>query len=280
MAYKISKEEMAEELAKGKTVAQIGREYGISHSMIDYISHKYNLKSKFTKHVEERREDNRFVEITSKELAYTVGFLLGDGSMFQNNKDYIEVSQCIADKDVIEWMGEFLHTRPTYKYEFSERSKGTPVIRLRTKINYISKYLGDGLKVSRGFPSVCEEFEPYLLRGLFDADGHIVGGIRQDRGNFFCTVGFSHHKKCLEGVQKLILDRLGISVKVAQRKPPRTDYKISVGSFKNSFIIMDYMYADTEFMPFHRKYNKYKELLAIRKNYCLNSEKLKYVPGI
>ena len=45
MSYKISKEDMKMELSKGKSVAQIGREYGISQSMIDYIAHKYNLKS-------------------------------------------------------------------------------------------------------------------------------------------------------------------------------------------------------------------------------------------
>lgn len=280
MAYKISKEEMEKELSMGKTVLQIGREYNISHSMIDYIAHKYGLKSNFAKHIEERRKDNRFENITSKELAYIVGFLLGDGYMVKGNTDYVEVTQCVADKDVIEWMGNFLGTKPTYKQGFSKQSKGTPVFSLNTKINYISKYLGNGLKVERTFPKIDEEFEPYLLRGLFDADGHIVGGIRHDRNQFFCSLGFSHHKKCLDGVSELLYNRLDIKVNVIQRKFPRTDYKIQVGSFKNSFRIMDYMYSDTEFMPFHRKYNKYLSILEIRNEFCNNSERLKDVSSI
>ena len=163
----------------------------------------------------------------------------------------------MQDKEVIEWMGEYLNVQPTYYYKYDKNTKTFPQIKLKTKINYISKYLGTGLKPQRHYPIVSEEFEPYLLRGLFDADGSIMGGIRTDRNHFWWRVTFSHHQKCLEGVQKFLYRRLGISSILKQRPLPRTDFILEINKKDDVKKIMDFMYADTDFMPFTRKYEKY-----------------------
>lgn len=260
MAYKISKEDMEKELALGKTLRQIGREYGISKSMIQYIAKKYDVESDWSRRVNIRRLDDRFNKVNCKEVAYIVGFLLGDGSIDTNN-DYVNVAQCIRDKEVIEWMAKYLNIEPTYDMFYDKKSKRFPHIQLSCHINYISKYLGHGLKIERHYPIVAKEFEPYLLRGLFDADGCICGGARYDRPNrsrFWWRYAISHHKKCLEGVQKFLYTRLGISSIVKTRGRSANDcYNLEINNVDMVQKVMDFMYQDVNFMPFTRKYEKY-----------------------
>lgn len=257
MAYKISKEDMIKELQQGKSLRQIGREYGISPSSIHSVAKKYNLKSNWSKKNELRRSDDRFNRVECKEVAYIIGFLLGDGSVVKD--DYVNVSQCVGDKDVVEWMADYLGIEPRYNYKFDKESKIFPKISINCKINYITKYLGTGLKPSRHYPIVPKEFEPYLLRGLFEADGYIMGGARYDRPNrsrFWWRFGINHHLKCLEGVQKFLYKRLNIS-SIVKKRSTENSYLLEVNNTDDVQRIMDFMYQDTDFMPFTRKYDKY-----------------------
>lgn len=257
MAYKISKEDMEKELAEGKTLRQVGREYGISKSMIHYIAKKYGIESNWSKRVSIRREDDRFNKVECKEVAYIVGFLLGDGSICENN-DYINVVQCIRDKEVIEWMANYLNVSPIYDMKYNKDARRFPRIKLSCRINYISKYLGHGLKPERHYPIVSKEFEPYLLRGLFDADGYICGGERRDRSRFWWRLGIVHHLKCLEGVQKFLYSRLGVpSIVKARGRTANDCYNLEINNVNMVQKVMDFMYYDIDFMPFTRKYEKY-----------------------
>lgn len=257
MAYKISKEDMIKELNCGKTLRQIGREYGISKSMIQYIAKKYGVESSWSKRVNARRCDDRFNTVSCKEVAYIIGFLLGDGHV--GGPDYIDVVQNISDKAVIEWMSEFLGVTPSYNYTFNKEKRIFPHVKLSCHINYITKYLGTGLKPSRHYPIVPKEFEPYLLRGLFEADGYIISGARYDRPNrsrFWWRFGISHHLKCLEGVQKFLYKRLNIS-SIVKKRSTENSYLLEVNNADDVQRIMEFMYQDTDFMPFTRKYDKY-----------------------
>ncbi len=257
MAYKISKEDMKKELAKGKTLRQIGREYDISKSMVQYIAKKYGVESNWSKRVNIRRADDRFDRIACKETAYIVGFLLGDGHIVSDN-DYIDVVQCIKDRYVIEWMAKYLGVTPQYDYTYNEKARRFPRVKLKCHINYISKYLGHGLKSERHYPIVPCEFEPYLLRGLFDADGCICGGTRRDRSRFWWRYAIMHYSRCLEGVQKFLYNRLAISSIVKSRGRTVNDcYVLEINNVDMVQKVMDFMYQDKEFMPFTRKYDKY-----------------------
>lgn len=257
MAYKISKEDMIKELQLGKSLRQIGREYNISKSMMQYISKKYELESDWSKKNNMRRADERFNKVDSKEIAYIIGFLTGDGHICK--KDYVYISQCLKDKNVIEWMANYLGVKPTYSYKFDKKKRKFPHVSFSCKIKYIDKYLGSGLKPDRHYPIVPKEFEQYLLRGLFEADGSIIGGERHDRQNrkrFWWRFCINHHQKCLEGVQKFLYKRLNIS-SIVKKRAKEESYILEVNNADDVKKIMDYMYADTEFMPFPRKYAKY-----------------------
>ena len=257
MAYKISKEDMIKELKQGKSLRQVGREYGISKSMIQYIAKHYELESDWSKKNNMRRLDERFNKVESKEVAYIIGFLLGDGSI--SREDYVNVCQCLRDKDVIEWMADYLGIKPSYSYKFDKKSRTFPHVALTCKIKYIGRYFGNGLKPARHYPIVPKQYESYLLRGLFEADGCILGGARYDRPNrsrFWWRFVINHHQKCLEGVQKFLYKRLNIS-SIVKKRTTEESYVLEINNADDVQKIMDFMYADVDFMPYHRKYAKY-----------------------
>lgn len=257
MAYKISKEDMIKELKQGKSLRQVGREYGISKSMIQYIAKHYELESDWSKKNNVRRLDERFNKVESKEVAYIIGFLLGDGSI--SREDYVSVCQCLRDRDVIEWMADYLGIKPLYSYKFDKKSRTFPHVSFTCKIKYIGRYFGNGLKPTRHYPIVPKQYESYLLRGLFEADGCILGGARYDRPNrsrFWWRFVINHHQKCLEGVQKFLYKRLNIS-SIVKKRTTEESYVLEINNADDVQKIMNFMYADVDFMPYHRKYAKY-----------------------
>lgn len=258
MAYKISKEDMIKELQQGKSLRQIGREYDISKSMIQYIAKQYDVKSSWSLKVEKNREDESFNVIDSKEKAFILGFILGDGGIHKT--DLVNVSQSMANKSVIEWMAGYLNTEIHYDFKLDPNIRKYPSVYFNRKIKYIDRYLGSGLKVDRFFPRVPIKLEAYLLRGLFEADGCITGGIHKTKQHFWARLTISHHKKCLDGVQKFLYNKLNVSSIVRHREKEH-HYILEISRFEDICKVADFMYADVDFMPTQKKYDKY---IAVR----------------
>ena len=79
----MSRDELLKLLLEGKSTRKIAEELGIGKSTVGYWINKYNL-NEFMKY-QPHKENYNFEKIDTKEKAYTLGFILADGSISLKN---------------------------------------------------------------------------------------------------------------------------------------------------------------------------------------------------
>jgi hypothetical protein len=256
-------------LKEGKSFVDIGNIFGINYRTVSYYIRKLHLL-KYTKHydLDQRRLGNEFEVIDTPEKAYTLGFILGDGYLTLGGQDGVEITQCIRDREVIDFIAGVLKANVYEHKRLDKKSRTFPHVSLVKKIPHISKHLGGRLKPERHFPIIKRELERFLVLGLLDADGCISYGFRKDRNRFWCTVRFVHHLKCLTGLQRFLINRLGISTTV-RPKSKENAYVLEFSSRKDVLNFLNYVYPDDKFVVLKRKYNSAR---AVRLEWEENGE--------
>lgn len=204
-----------------------------------------------------------FKKIDTKEKAYILGFILGDGSISNNT---IEVAQAIADSNVVEYIASYVGSNVQYDHTYEPKTRRFPRCRTAFKVTQITNdvvtKLGNKLKKGRHFPIVSKELKPYLLLGFFDADGRITFGYRKDRDRLWQKVSFTADQSILQGVQQYLLDN-DISTKVFPKSNEDTSV-LEISNELNVYRIMQLLPLD--FSPLIRKCIKFNEWLVVTKN--------------
>ena len=248
----ISKDQLSEFLKQGFTNRKIESITGVSRSQVSYLVRKYGLQDLYTK---PKYDSFILNSIDSKELAYMLGFIIADADI---NNEKVEISVQAADSEVMELFSSILGINSRTDNTLIREARRFPRIRLNRKIIGINKFIGGSKKKDRNVPILPKALEVYMVRGIFDADGCITWGYRKDRNRLWHKVTFVSSLSILTSVQK-ILYKLGISTTVR----PKSIENCFILEFANRADIIkfyNYLYADNDFIPLKRKFDKYNAL--------------------
>lgn len=219
-----------------------------------------------------------FDYIITKEEAYLIGYLMGDGN-FQNKekskkKRKSRLSVGSIDKDLIYNLRD--HFCPDTSINSCIPVNKTRNIKTNTeshKFSFSSKFSDTfekyGLldfKENRRVVNIPKKFMRYFILGLFDADGHISWGRRKDRNRLWAHIGFTHASyEVLTSIQNFLMNELNIASAVTERKDEKCyDLRFSNREKVSQFIT--YIHTDlplfcsqvkqTKCLSYLKEYNK------------------------
>lgn len=240
-------------LEKGMSTRDIEKICDKKRSTISYWINKYDLKE----YMKFQKKDNyKFEKIDTPEKAYTLGFVLADGCI--NNKN-VEIAVALRDKCVIDFIAKVINANVHTSTYLNKKTRQFPYARICKKITDITKFTGGYVKKDRHYPRVREDLERYLILGLFDADGCITWGRRKDKNRIWQKVLFASQLNILTGVQRYLINKLGIST-VVRPKAKEDCYVLEFANKSDVIKFCKHIYPDEEFIILKRKYLKYKAL--------------------
>ena len=216
----INEEKIKEYLKEGYSLRKISEKENIPLTTLRYHVNKNNLKqhNKFVRNIDDK---DFFKNINTKEKAYIVGFILGDGEIHSTNDVHLGIK--LSDKQLIYDINNYLPREGHIKEDltFDKKTRRFPRIRFnfrsRTFGSFLVKIFGDRLASKRNMPIITKSFRPYLIAGLFDANGCITYGFRKDRNRLWHKVTFTCNQNLLEGLQKELY-RNNISSRIYPKK--------------------------------------------------------------
>lgn len=241
-------------LRKGISEKKIAKITGYSKSDVGYWVDKYGLRdiNRFKK-----KPPYSFGKIDTKGKAYTLGFMLCDASILKNNT--VEFRCALRDKSVLEFIAKVVDGNVSEYLHFDKSKRKFPNASITKRIKDVLKFVGGLRKEDRHYPVIRDDLEKYMALGLFDADGCITWGRRKDKNRIWQKVSFTSQRKILEGLQKFLLNKVGIS-SVIRQKGNEKCYVLEFANRKNVIKFCDYIYSDDEFVVLKRKYLKYNAL--------------------
>lgn len=199
---------------------------------------------------------NEFEVIDTPQKAYILGFILGDGCIAKNQLDLVEISIAYKDKEVLEYIAKNIKANINFHMTLNRKTRTFPHCSIVKKIPHITKHLGGRLKPERHYPRVRKDLQRYLLQGFFEADGCVTWGIRKDRSRIWQKISFTHHSKCLIGLQTFLSNVLNISTKVLP-KSHENAFVLTFCKKENVLKFLQYIYPDKTNIVLKRKYDKY-----------------------
>lgn len=215
---KIEKEELIEYLENGLSTRDIGKKLKLNHRKVLYWINKYNLKSKMKYRNPIYTDEQYFKKINTKQKAYILGFLLGDGYLNHNN---LSCNIKYDDRSILHFISKELGCTVKYDLTLDKSKKRFPSAKISIGnpkiIKDIKKLFGTGLKPTRRIPIISKWLEPYLISGFFDAEGCITWGKRKDRDRLWQKISFTSSLNLLVGIQN-ILNNYGISTIIKPKK--------------------------------------------------------------
>ena len=240
-------------IKEGKTTREIGPLVGLGYRTVSYWIVKYGLQEylKYPKY-----EPYSISRIDTKEKAYLLGFIIGDGYLGLN--DVVTITVAEKDLELVEFFSEILKSKYKIYPYLDRKSRRFPHISITRKISGITQILSGRLKKERHFPIISPRLTRYMLQGFFDAEGCITWGRRKDRNRIWQKVSFTSAYNPLIAVQQILLKE-GISTIVR----PKGDEDCFILEFANRPQVLQFMswiYQDLEFLPLKRKFNNYQAL--------------------
>lgn len=259
----ISKEELETNLKQGLTYSQIAAIFNVHYDTIYRRVKHYGLS--YLNVLNKNKLPDDFLQpINSKDKAYLVGYILGDGSFVKNhNNDCVILSSSLRDMGVIKFLAKIVKANTNIYNQYDKRYKKIfSSIRWKKTIPHISDILQGKNKKDRCFPAISDEWLPYLIRGLFEADGCI--NATNYRSNISQRVTIAHHQKCLEKLKSILLKVLSIDSYLYE-KNNGTYYLLEMHKWTDVCKFSNFIYADTNFMPMKRKYDKFLQISKLKK---------------
>lgn len=256
----VTKEELKIYLKKGYSYRKIAKEENISNTHVGRLVKKYNLNTyyKYTKSIDDPKFLNK---INTKEKAYLVGFILGDGYISEKND--VELGVTLQDKQLLKDIQNIIpwETNLNIDTTLNKKTRRFPRVRMQLRSRSLGKNLnkifGGRLKNTRSTPIVTKHYQKYLLAGFFDADGCITWGFRKDRDKLWHKATFTSSLDILIGIQKILL-RYDISSIIRPKKNEKC-FIIEISSKDNLKKL--YNLLPTDGIRLTRKVIKYKKLI-------------------
>lgn len=250
----IKKERLENLLKEGKTTRQISKILGISsNNTISRYIHMYGLENLYQN---PKYPPYHLNKVEDKETAYLLGFIIADSSI---KNEQVEISVGTKDLELAQYLSKILGVKYHEDNTLVKEKRRFPRIRITRKIIGINKFIGKDKKKERNVPIINKNLEVYLVRGLFDADGCITWGFRKDRGRLWHKISFTSSLKILTSLQK-ILYKIGISTTIFPKSDKEDCFVLSFNNKKDILKFYDYLYADKEFVPLKRKFDKFNAL--------------------
>lgn len=177
---------LKEHVENGKTIREIAREVGCSHTNIRKYFKKHGIESSTSLFENQYGRkivynDKYFDTIDSEEKAYWFGFLYGDGYIHKTKKQMkLRLSLAQQDEDHLslfaKTLGELSVSHQVLKtgYRPGEISPFVDVSSTHLCRALEEKGMTTPKKDRFGLPSIPDDFFFAFLHGLFDADGSIV----------------------------------------------------------------------------------------------------------
>lgn len=214
---------------------------------------------------------NTFDKIESKEQAYLIGYLAGDGGYNPpTHKRLARLYVSSIDKSVIYgFQSLFCPDNEINSKNPVNNSTGYSIKtnNLSYTLNFSSKFSECfnkfGLlskKQDRRLVNIPHKFMRHYLLGLFDADGHISFGHRKDRNRLWANFGITGQSLDIFGkIQNYISDDLNISSSVKPRKDENC-YDLKFSKIDSVIKLLDWLYEDTPTVFNKQKYERYLKL--------------------
>ena len=201
----INEEKIKEYLKEGYSLRKISEKENIPLTTLRYYVNKNNLKqyNNFVRNIDDK---DFFKNINTKEKAYIIGFILGDGEIHSTTDVHLGIK--LSDKQLIYDINNYLPWEEHIKEDltFDKKTRRFPRIRFNFRSRAFGKVLvkmfGDRLASKRNMPIISKPLRPYLIAGLFDSDGCITYGFRKDRNRLWYKVSFTCNENILLGLQK------------------------------------------------------------------------------
>ena len=256
----INEEKIKEYLKEGYSLRKISEKENIPLTTLRYHVNKNNLKqhNKFVRNIDDK---DFFKNINTKEKAYIVGFILGDGEIHSTNDVYLGIK--LSDKQLIYDINNYLPWEGHIKEDltFDKKTRRFPRIRFnfrsRTFGSFLVKIFVDRLASKRNMPIITKSFRPYLIAGLFDSDGCITYGFRKDRNRLWHKVTFTCNQNLLEGLQKELYRN-----NISSRIYPKKGENVFVLEITNLIDIYNFFkLLPTDGLRLKRKVNKFNSWL-------------------
>jgi len=249
-------------LQQGMTNRQIANldEVNVTKSTVQYWIDKHNLKDEMEYQKPSYKDENMFNKITTKEEAYIIGFLSGDGHI--DKEDTLGCSIALDDKEILYFFQEIIGCNVREDHTFKPEERRFPRARIsignKNIVTDIKKYWGERKKKGRNLPIVSPDLRPFLLLGFFDADGCITWGERKDRNRLWHKISFTSSLSLLEGIQKILLD-----YDIASKLRPKSGEDCYILEFSDEDRVRKFLnviYPNDNFIILNRKYEKAKAL--------------------
>jgi len=257
----LEKQVLIDYLKQGMSTRDIAKISGEGKSNIGYWINKYGINNYMKYQKPNYKDEKYFNKIDTKEKAYILGFMLGDGHIDSLGKSF-SLSVALNDKIILDFMNEELGCNVRIDTTYNKKQKKYPNATINIGNNQlvrdIKKLFGGRLKRDRRLPIIPKHLERYMVLGFFDAEGCVTWGFRKDRNRLWHKISFTSHLKMLEGIQKILLKQdIPSSIK------PKSDSDCYVLEFANKnrvSMFLDYIYPNDNFIILERKYKNAQAL--------------------
>lgn len=255
-------QEIINKYQNNQTQANIGKDYGVSKTVIKRILEEQNVSL--------RKNTNKyyanydiFEQIDSSEKAYWLGFIAADGCNYQREQNasiIINIHQ--KDLEHLKKFKEFCNTNAIIQeYITSEGySQETPMCKIVLNSKKMSNDLIDkGIVPNKSLilqpPKISQNFFLPFILGYFDGDGSINKSSQYNNYNF----SLQGTKEMLEWINTT----LQINLPLGQRtKTNKNSYYIRCGGTNKPYKILKQLYNSCD-VHLERKYNIYKALETV-----------------
>lgn len=209
-------------------------------------------------------DENYFENVTTPNQAYIVGYITGDGTVFDRGKSKrLVLTLAETDKQLLYDIAEEMNVTEMVKFRKksseNEQNKYSMTINsTKMCVDLIALGIGPrktGIESWIDFEDECLQW-PYL-RGFFDADGHIRVYIRN--GFLKARMGFTGNHQILFSILTF-LKQNGFAQNVNSITPKQGCSDLCLSSIKELKLVFNelYKYGD---IKLDRKYNKFSSLM-------------------
>jgi hypothetical protein len=223
----------------------------------------------------ERLKMSKNMIVNSPSMAYSLGFLWGDGYLSKaNTKTNLYYIQLEILKEDLEQIQKFLNSLGKWKgYERNRNDKPTfcagtydPVLGLFLKNhNYDKKSFVDPSKILSVIP---ENLKHYWWRGYVDADGCFYvrknkNKCNENHGTFIICGNIKQKWNSL----KILLDKLNINYKIEKETTKRGKCsRIAIYNKNGIRSFGNYLYKNSKKICLKRKYDKFSLISGFKSN--------------